>query len=102
MIAKDALCDGVECAGIREVKVGLEEDGGHGVERGEEPGEAGGEGGRVGGRGLDEAVPLWRNCAEVGVKVLAPHAGQLSGGDGWECGVGLWGCLALVGVVEHI
>ena len=82
MIGEDALCNSVERAGIGKVKVGFEEDGGDGVE-GREFG--GGRGGAVWGGCVEEAVPFWGDCAEVGVKVLAFHAGEFGGHDGGEC-----------------
>lgn len=99
LIGMDAFGDGVECAGICEIKVGVEEDGRYGIEGCSEAGRGSG----VCGRGsLEEAVPLWRDCAEVGVKVLAPYAGEVGGLDGWEVRMSLWWCMALVGVVEHV
>ena len=95
----DALCDGVECAGICEIKVGVKEDGGYGIEGCDEFGEAGR---GIGGSCLEEAVPFWCDGAEVGIKVLASHAGEDSGRDGREMGMGLWGSVTLVGVVEYI
>ena len=93
-----AFRDCVERAGRCEIEVGAEEDGGHGVEGGGELRD----GGRVGLRDVEEAVPLWSDCAEVGVKVPALHAGEVCGGYGGEGGVCLgWG-VALVGVVEHV
>lgn len=93
-----AFCDCVECAGVCEIKVRVEEDRGHGVESGDELGD----GGSVGLGGLEEAVPVWRDCAEVGIKVLASHAGEVGGGYGGEEGVCFWGRVTLVGAVEHI
>ena len=98
MVAMRAFCDCVERAGVCEIKVGAEEDGGHGVEGGREFRD----GGRVGLRDVEEAVPLWSDCAEVGIKVPALHAGEVCGEYGWEGGVRLWRGVTLVGVVEHV
>lgn len=103
----DAFRDCVECRGMCEVKVRGKEDGGYGIEGCEEFSETKGWRGRVGlsggmGSALEEAVPFWGDCTEVGVKVLALDTGEHCGGDGGEGGVGLGGGKTLVGVVEHI
>lgn len=47
-----------------------------------------------------EGVPFGGDGAEVGVEVFAADAREVGGWDAGEGGVGFWGCLAFVGVVE--